>query len=667
MRAIDQGPQLKSWMYSNSDHEQVKMSPLEALKKLVENMKETKNAEAPAAGDPIMCDEYEMGRSEVQKLKFHVPGELKMPWEKGFAGLVLERKSSVMETRFLDEKTRAPHAIRIDEDVQREIKKVEDAWKMVPSFKLDGSQRMPWSKAMETEREKVMEGWKIVIDEARKSCKAAGMLDQAGESVLEDIFAKKKNGTLQVRLSAMMIYIRWARAKGLPPFPVVEAQVYQYVDQLRKDGAPATRANSFRSALAFCKGTIQLEGVDEILQSGRITGSAHRSYLTKRVLRQRDALTVSQVSLLEIVLAGEGFPLQDRVFAGHCLLCVYGRLRFGDSQGIDSEPTVDGGYLEGGTSIHKTDALVGRARRVLPVVAPCQGVTGVQWAEELLKLRNMSGLRALPGRPFLPTPVPGGGWSQARLSTPEASIWLCEMLQKYAIYPQKLGDVGAHSMKATALSWLAKAMAPEKVRRLLGYHVKPKDKSVVIYSRDALAEGLDILTNVITDIYTGKFKPDAHRNQRWVKSPVLPSEGGQEVEPDGDEVLIPESQWDMLEVKSPGKPTHRLVELSEVTSESSEEESEDRESEDERNLEAVVTAKLGPPKKKATAELYRHGLTGTVHSGSVIPGKLACGRVISAVMVKLDYEVHAWGSKCKVCEGYTRRRTHCQRAKSESM
>ena len=97
---------------SNSDHEQAKMSPLEALRKLVENMKETKNAETPPAGGPVVCDEYEMGRSEVQKLKFHVPGELKMPWEKGFAGLVLERKSSIMETKFLDEKTRAPHAIQ---------------------------------------------------------------------------------------------------------------------------------------------------------------------------------------------------------------------------------------------------------------------------------------------------------------------------------------------------------------------------------------------------------------------------------------------------------------------------------------------------------------------------------------------------------------------------
>eukprot|EP00913_Durusdinium_trenchii_P016909 g15897.t1 len=168
-----------------------------------------KALKALTPGEPVLCDEYEMGRSEVQKLKFHVTGELKMPWEKGFAGLVLERKSSVLETKFLDEKTRAPHAIQVDGEVQPEIKKVEDAWKMVPSFKLDGGQKMPWSKAMETEREKVMEGWKIVIDEARKSCKAAGMLDQVGETVLDDIFAKKKNGALQVRLSAMMIYIRY--------------------------------------------------------------------------------------------------------------------------------------------------------------------------------------------------------------------------------------------------------------------------------------------------------------------------------------------------------------------------------------------------------------------------------------------------------------------------
>ena len=69
-----------------------------------------------------------------------------------------------------------------------------------------------------------------------------------------------------------------------------------------------------------------------------------------------------------------------------------------------------------------------------------------------------------------------------------------------------LDNVGAHSLKATALSWLAKFMAPEKVRRLMGYHVKPKDKTVLIYSRDALAAGLQVLTNIITSIRDRKFR-----------------------------------------------------------------------------------------------------------------------------------------------------------------
>ena len=144
-------------------------------------------------------------------------------------------------------------------------------------------------------------------------------------------------------------------------------------------------------------------GVDEILQSGRIAGSAHRSFLTKRALGRRDALTVHQVSVLERVVCGETFPLQDRIFAGHCLVCIYGRLRFGDSQGIQQEPVVDGGYLEGGTSTHKTDSIAGRACRILPVVAPEIGVSGVAWAAMLLKLRELAGLgaswQAIPADP----------------------------------------------------------------------------------------------------------------------------------------------------------------------------------------------------------------------------------------------------------------------------
>ena len=63
----------------------------------------------------------------------------------------------------------------------------------------------------------------------------------------------------------------------------------------------------------------------------------------------------------------------------------------------------------------------------------------------------------------------------------------------------------------------------------------------------------------------------------------------------------------MMEVSSPGKPTHRLVETTEMSSETSEEEQEDQESEDERRHEAG-DSKVRTSKESA-ADLYRHGLT----------------------------------------------------------
>ena len=96
-----------------------------------------------------------------------------------------------------------------------------------------------------------------------------------------------------------------------------------------------------------------------------------------------------------------------------------------------------------------------------------------------------------------------------------------------------------------------------------------------------------------------------------------------------------------------------LVEAEHSSSEDEETANEEPESEDERTLEAVVRARLGPP-KRSNAEPNRHGITGTIHHGSSIEGKLACGRPISGVMFKLSEEVHALGSKCKVCEGYAR-------------
>ena len=153
----------------------------------------------------------------------------------------------------------------------------------------------------------------------------------------------------------------------------------------------------------------------------------------------------------------------------------------------------------------------------------------------------------------------------------------------YSLHPGQLSNVGARSLKATALSWMAKAMVAEKIRRLMGYHVKPKDKTVLIYSRDALAAGLQILTKLVSDIHQCKFRPDAPRNQRFVG--MEPGTGSDMQEPQGDEqdediLPRPGDKWAMHEVPTPEKSSFRLVEADHSSSEDEESVNEGPESED---------------------------------------------------------------------------------------
>ena len=94
----------------------------------------------------------------------------------------------------------------------------------------------------------------------------------------------------------------------------------------------------------------------------------------------------------------------------------------------------------------------------------------------------------------------------------------------------QLHEVGAHSLKATCLSWCAKAGTDRGHRRLLGYHVKRDDKSMETYSRDGMAAPLRDLKHVIDMIGDGSFDPDSTRSgffaEKPTGEPVLPSGAG---------------------------------------------------------------------------------------------------------------------------------------------
>ena len=92
----------------------------------------------------------------------------------------------------------------------------------------------------------------------------------------------------------------------------------------------------------------------------------------------------------------------------------------------------------------------------------------------------------------------GGAWLRALL--PETNEGAPEV------------RVATHSCKATLFSWLAKRGVAAGPRRMLGYHVPRKDKSLVIYARDSLAAPLRELDKTIGEIAAGAFKPDLTRS-----------------------------------------------------------------------------------------------------------------------------------------------------------
>ena len=76
-------------------------------------------------------------------------------------------------------------------------------------------------------------------------------------------------------------------------------------------------------------------------------------------------------------------------------------------------------------------------------------------------------------------------------------------------------DMGTHSLKATWLSFMAKAGCEGDLRRLAGYHTDPGAKMALEYSRDAQAPVLLAIDAIAAAINHGLFDPDVSRAKRW--------------------------------------------------------------------------------------------------------------------------------------------------------
>ncbi len=293
----------------------------------------------------------------------------------------------------------------------------------------------------------------------------------------------------------------------------------------------------------------------------------------------------------------------------------------------------------------------------LPIVGHAVGIRGEPWAEAWLEVRKSMNLSADTDGALMLTPSGGDHFTSRRLSTTEGAIWLREVLIDGGLPPEEAAAYGTHSFKATLLSWAAKAGMPKGARRLLGGHAAHRDKSVLEYSRDALAEPLRLMGEVLDKIAIGEFYPDATRSGRW--------KGLAQAR------IVPPSS-----APCPPSPTVPAVSSSDDTGHTSD--SSAGESSDKPMSEGVEVAAMEGQDEKATGEislsssdsdtdneaeesdavveelpeggLFQHSRYLTLHCRSIGDEvKLVCGRTLTDRYRELDQWPAAGWNRCKGC------------------
>ena len=484
---------------------------------------------------------------------------LTLPWETGFAGLVLSRSGSdgwancnaLLDPSWENSFVRAalvtmPTVLGTEEDGKL-IESLDD--ELTPAFKSIGRTRiaLPWSKKVDALRQIAMERWKLIVLDSPAGSQLGIQLHEASksqfaqertEAILQDVFATKATRTLEARSGSLLMFTHWRRTlplfRGILPF--VEDDCYSYLTALRVGNAPATRGRRFMESVGFAHGLIGASGATEVLQSRRCRGAAARSMTTKGPHTQRDPLLAVQVQALErgvFELCSE----EDRIMSGNTVALLHVRGRFSDVYHCQSEPFMDGIFFE----VPVLDTKVSRRdkkRKCLPLVGLSRGLSGLPWAEEWLRLRKAHGLDATNG-PMMFAITAGGNWTGARLRSQEAMTWIRGLLikLKVPIVPGQL--FGTHSLKCTALSWMAKAGCRLEHRNMLGYHSSGAAESSLLYARAAYAGPLRALHKLFIHIRENRFLPDSTRSGSWCldhRNEVGQEEDESELDFSGDSV-----------------------------------------------------------------------------------------------------------------------------------
>ena len=638
------------------------------------------------SSDATLNSQWEATLSSVRTFVRH-PTVTTLPWERGFAAKVL---GIVHRTELLLPKLPPIHFSssstdsNIDARPQANLTEKLDrpgAWPIAANRLTSIS----WDDAKELVRSKALERLKVfMMDNPEASGLGRSLLGDISAlqsesyiaSTIRDVFSNKATKTLVKRAMSLSKFALFCKLKKCPVLPIDEKQVYDYM--LTECIGSSSRAQQLAEALNFCGGTMQVDGATEAASSPRVKGICFRYNLTKRPFRQAQVLSVLMVSALESILASPAEFLPDRIFAGHCLMCIHGRLRWSDSQAmlaINIDQSDDGkGFVEAKSLQSKTATTASLKTTFLPLTALLTGVSTAKWAHTWLDLRTEANLVMGGSLPVMPSVLATGTFSKFPLDSSSASKWLKELLVRAGFSREEVAGISSHSLKATALSWTAKYGLSRETRQILGYHRVQGAQSALHYSRDEQAGPLQYLQTCYDEITAGTFNPDSTRSgyklrlRQGAVWPELQKESratssttsiqageGEKKRKLAGKVTVSE-EWDDEPVIDVDKePVVPEIEAESSTSDSQSDSGSDfvdQELAQIKEFEAPSVPLLRAPAKSAGDKLYIHKLWSTIHKSCLVdPSKLACGRPLHAGFspIKEDYRVVR--PFCKICFG----------------
>lgn len=516
-------------------------------------------------------------------------------------------------------------------------------------------------------------------------------VDQAEKiAIVTQTLGGKALSTLEKRLRQVKAFLAWALLCGATPFPLTEHVCRMYLKKLVQDSAPASRIKGVLELVAFLRHVVGLPVAENAGDSPWIRGILRSAAANAKPTSKARPLTVGEVSALEEFVKRKQGALQDVYAAGCFLYLIYSRARFGDCKIISnvffdlikkSSDVV--GYVEVISWSHK----MRRHFPSIPLVAPVQGATKGSWVEHWRAAAVEVGLpfERLQGDargPLLPLPSKGG-WHSASCSTAEARAWLSQLLVNLGHASGT--TVGAHSCKATCLTWCAKFGISKEVRTRLGNH---NDRgSAECYGRDTLAGPLRDLEGCVLAIRTGAFLPDMSRSGYFPadassragesSSPVAAADVG-----DANSFVLPasdpvgesscESPAPMIEPASPSLESHQHGDHLTVHSPATPENDAAPRPEDEPNAsessssttssstDSEVESEPGPhlaaleaPEWRSECEVWQHRQSRTVHLLPVADadaGAFVCGRAKSKAYFRVTGHPIVESLKCAQCD-----------------